>query len=178
MFVSKHKRTDGCNRHGERVARGYYMLWIQAAYFDDAGIYINGLMYAAVRHASMAECGNWMSGTFRIGGKGIWIGGSLGSDGLPISFKPSDLPSAGNPFGFSDSWLNKWFVKVPDNVIQAWGKCEGGGDGYTSSSVPAVRNFGRELYHATYFVNPLKGSRGVRPSAKAAQEWASRKINK
>ena len=176
MFVSTHKRITRFNRQGEQVARGYYMLWVQAAHFDYAGNYITGPMYAAVRYVSLTQNGHWLDGTFRIGGKVIRVSGSLGSDGLPVNFKtsPADAPAVGIHPGFSDSWLSKWFVKVPANVIQVWGESEG----HSTCHVPAVRGYGRELYHATYVVDPRKGPRFVKPSAKTAQEWATRQVKK
>lgn len=72
--------------------------------------YSNGkdVLYAAVRKVSMSQCGQFMMGRLRIGGKTLVVSGEVGSDGLPDNLQ--DVPMA---------WRDKLTV-VPEDVATAY----------------------------------------------------------
>ena len=51
--------------------------------------YSNGKpkLWAIVRSCSLAQCGHFMMGRIRIGGKSITVSGPIGSDGLPMDYQ-------------------------------------------------------------------------------------------
>lgn len=157
MFVTNHRHRAGYNRSGEQVAHGYFMMWVQKSHFDKDGKYVTGPMYAAVRKVALVQCGHWMIGSFRVGGKNIAVSGALGSDGLPKSFSPPRCPGdkLGNEDGMSQEWLDKWFVKVPQPVVDVWEKSEG----HNTCNEPAVRDWGLSLYRATYLIGVVPSTR-------------------
>jgi hypothetical protein len=69
-----------------------------------------GKLWATTRACSLHQCGHFMMGTIRIGGKSITVSGPIGHDGLPLDLQ--DVPQA---------WRNK-LVELPEDVATAfWG---------------------------------------------------------
>lgn len=64
------------------------------SYARVANTYHNGAqkLWAIVRKASLRQCGHWMMGSIRVGGKSITVSGAVGSDGLPSNYQ--DCPEA------------------------------------------------------------------------------------
>lgn len=75
-----------------------------------------GKLWATVRSCSLHQCGHFMMGTIRIGGKSITVSGPIGHDGLPLDLQ--EVPKA--------SRLK--LVEVPEDVATTYWKDNGHND--------------------------------------------------
>ncbi len=86
-------------------------------------------MRAIVRKVALRQCGHWMMGCARIGGKTITISGSYGSDGLPVTV---------------DTEIYNRGIDLPQDLYNAWSK--GGGHNSAGSEAVAMRKWAQENF--------------------------------
>lgn len=72
-----------------------------------------GKLWACVRSCALSQCGHFMMGTIRIGGKSITVSGAIGSDGLPL-----DLQTV--PTAYRDR-----LIEVPEAIAAIYWKDDG-----------------------------------------------------
>jgi hypothetical protein len=90
----------------------------------------NSPIKALVRKVALHQCGHWMMGTARIHGRSITVSGSYGGDGLPLTV-PWHL-------------YERFGVKVPDELVEAWDK--GGGWNSCGTEAPLMRDWALKTF--------------------------------
>lgn len=72
--------------------------------------YKNGkpMLWALVRKCALSQCGQFMMGRIRIGGKSITVSGPCGSDGLPLDYQ--EVPAS----------FRENLVLVPEDIAAAY----------------------------------------------------------
>lgn len=103
----------------------------------DPECYANGkpVLYALVRKCSMHQCGNFMMGAIRVGGKSITVSGPIGSDGLPLNLQ--ELPK--------DHRL-RYVVRVPEDIAAAYWDNNGWND-VDANAAKVLRNWALNTFN-------------------------------
>jgi len=92
-------------------------------------------LYGIVRKVALQQCGQFMMGVARIGGKTIILSGTYGADGLAIHDNKLD-------YKFAVKYGAK---RIPDELYQKW--ANGGGWNSAGSEAEDMRKWARENFH-------------------------------